>query len=113
MGDRATVRRKATVLQQHCHREGRDPAAVELTHLAPALVGAHDRHVAELVERFRPRRVASGQAAAALHAGTVEDHVGRFRELADDGVREVMLRVPDPADSGQMEQLAAVIAAFR
>jgi F420-dependent oxidoreductase-like protein len=113
MGDRDAVRRKAAVLRAHCQQEGREPDAVELTHLAPALVGAHDRHVAELVGRYRVRRAAPGQTAAALNAGTVDDHVGRFRQLADDGVREVTLRLPDPGDPDQIQQLATVIAAFR
>jgi alkanesulfonate monooxygenase SsuD/methylene tetrahydromethanopterin reductase-like flavin-dependent oxidoreductase (luciferase family) len=113
MGDRDAVRRKAAVLRAHCQQEGREPDAVELTHLAPALVGAHDRHVAELVGRYRAPRTSPGQAAAALNAGTVDDHVGRFRQLADEGVREVMVRLPDPGDPDQIQQLATVIAAFR
>jgi F420-dependent oxidoreductase-like protein len=113
MGDRDTVRRKAAVLRAHCEQEGRDTSAVQLTHLAPALVGAHDRHVAELVERHLPRRTARAQAASALNAATIEDHVGRFRQLADDGVHEVMLQVPDPADPDHLQQVARVIAAFR
>jgi hypothetical protein len=86
---------------------------VQLTHLAPALIGSHDRHVAELVERHRPRRTAPGRAASALNAGTMEDHIGRFRQLADDGVHEVMLQLPDPADPDHLQQVARVIAAFR
>ena len=113
IGDRATVRHKAAVLRAHCQAEGRDPAAVELTHLSSVLVGADDRHVAELVERLRPRGSDRARAAAALNAGTVRDHVGRFRELAEAGVSEVMVRLADQPGSGSMEQMASVIAAFR
>jgi F420-dependent oxidoreductase-like protein len=113
MGDISTVRRKADVLWSHCEREGRDPAEVELTHLSSVLVGAHDRHVAELVERVRPRRRDPAQIARAYNAGTVEDHIGRCRELHEAGVREVMVRLPDPLDGDVMEQTAGVIAAFR
>jgi hypothetical protein len=47
-----------------------------------------------------------------MNAGTVSDHVGRFRELAELGVREVMVRLPDPLDPDAMEQMSKVISAF-
>jgi alkanesulfonate monooxygenase SsuD/methylene tetrahydromethanopterin reductase-like flavin-dependent oxidoreductase (luciferase family) len=112
-GDTDTVRHKADVLRAHCEDEGRDPAQVALTHLSTVLVGADDRHVAEAVERLRPRRSDPARVAAALNAGTVSDHIGRFRELADAGASEVMLRLPDPLDLDAMECTAKVIAAFR
>ncbi|HEY5032927.1 MAG TPA: TIGR03560 family F420-dependent LLM class oxidoreductase [Actinomycetes bacterium] len=107
MGDLATVRRKAEVLRGHCARAGR---TVELSHLSTVLVGAHDGHLAELVDLHRPRGQSPSAYVASVNAGTVEDHVGRFRELADAGVSEVVLRVADPSG---YEQMAAVIAAFR
>jgi F420-dependent oxidoreductase-like protein len=114
MGDLSTVRRKGAVLRAHCQAEGRDPALVELTHLSTVLVGADDRHVAELVERLRPRGGDRARATAALNAGTVRDHIGRFRELADAGVSEVMVRLADQhyPSSSSIEQMASVIAAF-
>lgn len=41
------------------------------------------------------------------------DHVGRFRPLADGGVREVVVRLPDLTDAAPLEQVAEVVAAFR
>ncbi len=112
MGDNDTVRRKAGVLRAHLEAEGRSAGGVALTHLSTVLVGAHDRHVAEMVERVRPRRSDTARVAAAMNAGTVSDHVGRFRELAESGVCEVMVRLPDPLDPDVMEQMSKVIAAF-
>jgi alkanesulfonate monooxygenase SsuD/methylene tetrahydromethanopterin reductase-like flavin-dependent oxidoreductase (luciferase family) len=112
-GDAETVRHKASVLRAHCASVGRDPAEVALTHLSTALVGADDAHVAALVERLRPRRWDPARYAASVHAGTVDDHVGRFRELAEAGVREVMVRLPDLSDPAPVERMAKVIAAFR
>jgi F420-dependent oxidoreductase-like protein len=109
-GDAAAVRHKAAVLRAHCEAEGRE---VELTHLSTALVGTDDGQVADLVERYRPRRQDRASFAAAVNAGTVDDHVGRFRELAEVGVREVMIRLPDLADPAPLERMAKVIAAFR
>jgi F420-dependent oxidoreductase-like protein len=113
LGDLATVRHKAAVLRRHCTDAGRDPSAVQLTHLSTTLVGADDRHVAELVERLRPPRRDPAQFAASVHAGTVTDHIGRCRELAEAGVREVMVRLPDLTDAEPLERMAKVISAFR
>jgi F420-dependent oxidoreductase-like protein len=113
LGDLATVRRKADVLRRHCVAAGRDPAEVELTHLSTALVGDDDRHVTDLVDRLRPRRQSPAQYAAAVHAGTVGDHVGRFRELAEAGVAEVMVRLADLTDPEPVRRFATVIDAFR
>jgi len=113
LGDAATVRRKAAVLRSHCEQAGRDPARVALTHLSTALVGADDAHVAELVERLRPRRQDPARYAAAVNAGTIEDHVGRFRELAEAGAAEVMVRLPGLVTTEPLERMAKVIAAFR
>jgi F420-dependent oxidoreductase-like protein len=108
-GDVAAVRHKASVLRTHCQAAGRE---VSLTHLSTALVGDDDRQVAALVERLRPRRVDPAGYAASVNAGTVDDHVGRFRELAEAGVSEVMVRLPDLTDPAPLERMAKVIAHF-
>jgi F420-dependent oxidoreductase-like protein len=112
-GDAETVRRKVAVLRAHCEEVGRDPAEVALTHLSTTLIGTDDTEVAALVERLRPRRRTAGEYAAAVNAGTVTDHIGQFRVLADAGVREVMVRLPDLTDAAPLERAAKVIAAFR
>jgi F420-dependent oxidoreductase-like protein len=112
MGDVETVRRKRQVLDAHCRAEDRDPESIELSHLSTALVGKDDDHVGELVNGLRGRGVAPHRAAADLNAGTVDDHIGRFRSLVDAGVKEAVVRVPDPLDTSVMEQMATVIAAF-
>jgi alkanesulfonate monooxygenase SsuD/methylene tetrahydromethanopterin reductase-like flavin-dependent oxidoreductase (luciferase family) len=109
-GDVDTVRRKAAVLRKHCDEVGRE---VALTHLSTALIGEDDAEVAALIERRRPRRQTAGQYAVAVNAGTITDHIGRFRELADAGVQEVMVRLPDLSDAAPLERAAKVIAAFR
>jgi F420-dependent oxidoreductase-like protein len=113
LGDLATVRHKAQVLRRHCADAGRDPAEVELTHLSTALVAGSDGEVAGLVERLRPRRLSADRFAAAVNAGTVIDHVGRFRELAEAGVREAMVRLPDLAGPEPVARFGEVIDAFR
>jgi F420-dependent oxidoreductase-like protein len=107
MGDLETVRHKAEVLREHCAQTGR---TVALTHLSTVLVGASDRDVAARLDATRPRGRSAEAYAADVNAGTVADHVGRFRELADAGVSEVMVRVADPESLAAMTE---VIAAFR
>lgn len=109
-GDVGAVRRKKEVLERHCADAGRQ---VELTHLSTVLVGRDDAEVAELVRRQRPRGRDPAKFAAEVNAGTVADQVGRFRELAEAGVAEVMVSLPDLTDPAPLERMAAVITAFR
>ena len=98
-GDADTVRRKVGVLHAHCADVGRDPADVRVTHLGSVAVTDGD--------------VDTGPgAAAAIVAGTVEDHVGRFRELAEAGVQTAIVNFRD-LDVDVLERFAPVIGAFR
>ncbi len=109
-GDLATVRRKAVVLAEHCASEGRE---IKLTHLSTTLVGRTDAEVAALVDRLKPRNRPAATYAAGVHAGTVADQVGRFRDLADAGVSEVMVRLPDLTGPAPLAAFSDVIGAFR
>jgi F420-dependent oxidoreductase-like protein len=118
MGTIDTVRHKVEVLRRHCADADRDPAEVAVTHLAPALVGADRREAMALVDRHRPPRVEPDDYAARVNAGTVEDHIGRVRGLADAGVNEVIVSLPDLGSPGPgpsvepVERFGAVISAF-
>lgn len=109
LGDLPTVARKAAVLRDHCAQTGRQ---VELSHLTSALVGSDRAEVDALVDGFRPRGVDPARYAERVHAGTVEDQIGRFRELADVGVGEVAVRLVDLTDAAAPTRFAPVIAAF-
>ena len=93
-GDPETVRHKIAVLGEHCAAEGRDPAAVEVTHLAPARV------------------VASAASRQGPGAATVEEHVGRYRELAEAGVQTAIVGLSDAEGAESVTRFAEVIAAF-
>jgi F420-dependent oxidoreductase-like protein len=110
MGDLATVARKAAALRGHCLASGRE---VELSHLTTALVGTDAAELDALVTRLRPRGADPARYAASVHAGTVDDQIGRFRELADAGVGEVAVRLPDLTDAELLTRMAQVITAFR
>jgi alkanesulfonate monooxygenase SsuD/methylene tetrahydromethanopterin reductase-like flavin-dependent oxidoreductase (luciferase family) len=94
-GDADTVRRKLGVLHSHCEAEGRDPAAITVTHLAPARV------------------VAAGEPRAGQGAASVAEHVGRYRELAEAGVQTAIVGLSDAHGPESVTRFAGVIAAFR
>ena len=94
-GDPDTVRHKLAVLRDHCAAEGRDPAEITVTHLAPATI----------IEPAEPR---DGEGAA-----TVEEHVGRYRELAEAGVQTAIVGLSDAGGPASVSRFAEVIAAFR
>ncbi len=96
IGDPGTVRRKLGVLHGHCADVGRDPAAVRVTHLGSALVTDDPE---------------AGQSGPAV-AGTVEEQVGRYRELAEAGVQTAIVRLAD-LDEDAVARFAPVLQAFR
>jgi F420-dependent oxidoreductase-like protein len=93
-GDPDTVRHKLAVLREHCDAEGRDPATITVTHLSPARV------------------IGAGEQREGPGAGTVEEHVGRYRELAEAGVQTAIVGLADPSGVEAVRRFAEVVAAF-
>jgi F420-dependent oxidoreductase-like protein len=83
-GDPAEVRRKVGVLHAHCEAEGRDPSSVAVTHLS----------------------------TAGADLG-LDDHVGRYRQLAEAGVKKAIVSLPDLSGAEPVARFAPVIEAFR
>jgi alkanesulfonate monooxygenase SsuD/methylene tetrahydromethanopterin reductase-like flavin-dependent oxidoreductase (luciferase family) len=93
-GDPATVRHKLGVLREHCAAEGRDPESITVTHFAPARV------------------VAAGEPREGEGGASVEEHVGRYRELAESGVQTAIVGLSDAHGAASVARFAEVIAAF-
>jgi F420-dependent oxidoreductase-like protein len=83
-GDPDVVRRKVGVLRKHCEDEGRDPSSVAVTHLS----------------------------TAGADLG-LDDHVGRYRQLAEAGVKKAIVSLPDLSGAEPVTRFARVIEAFR
>jgi alkanesulfonate monooxygenase SsuD/methylene tetrahydromethanopterin reductase-like flavin-dependent oxidoreductase (luciferase family) len=111
-GDADVVRHKVEVLSRHCADVGRDVASVRVTHLSTALAGVDDDDLSSVVDRLRGDRASSEAYSARVNAATVDDHVGRFRKLADAGVQTAIVSLPDLSDVAPLERFAGVIAAF-
>ena len=88
------VRRKVAVLHEHCAAEGRHPAEVTVTHLGPARV------------------VAAGQDRVGPGAATADEHVGRYRELAEAGVQTAIVGLSDADGPESVARFAPVVEAF-
>ena len=112
-GDAGTVKHKLDVLHRHCADAGRDAAEIRVTHLSTALTGRTRDEVNELVDQRKPKRATAESYAAMVNAGTIDDHVGRFRELAEAGVQTAIVNLPDLGDTAPVERFAEVIAAYR
>lgn len=94
-GEPDVIRHKVSVLARHCETAGRDPAEVRVTQLAEAAV------------------MAPGGERYADVVGTVDEQIGRYRELADAGVQQVFVALHEDGSTEQVERFADVIAAFR
>jgi alkanesulfonate monooxygenase SsuD/methylene tetrahydromethanopterin reductase-like flavin-dependent oxidoreductase (luciferase family)/predicted kinase len=110
--------RKLPVLWRHCEQAGRDPDEVAVTVLDIPVIGRDRADAARLVaalSRFSQPRGGRGSAAAVArrhHAGVAADHIGRYRLLADRGVRTVFVSLPDLTGPDDLTRMAPVIAAF-
>jgi alkanesulfonate monooxygenase SsuD/methylene tetrahydromethanopterin reductase-like flavin-dependent oxidoreductase (luciferase family) len=113
MGEPDTVRHKLEVLRRHCTDTGRDPAAIEVTHLTPLLVTGDRAELAATVDRLRGPSQSPEAFLERVMGGTVDDHVGRFRQLADAGVQTAIVSLAGITDPAPVERFGEVIAAFR
>jgi F420-dependent oxidoreductase-like protein len=98
-GDAGNVKRKLDVLRAHCTDVGRDPTSIEVTHLSSAVV-VGERH------ELSPAEVAR------VNAGTVDDQIGRFRELSEVGVDHAIVNMPSLTKASDLLAFSAVIEAF-
>jgi alkanesulfonate monooxygenase SsuD/methylene tetrahydromethanopterin reductase-like flavin-dependent oxidoreductase (luciferase family)/predicted kinase len=109
--DLPALDRKLAVLRAHCAAAGRDPAQVQVTVLDLPIIGRDRDHAGSIVESLRGR---SGAAdfAARHHAGPAQDHIGRYRMLAERGVGTVFVSLPDLSGPDDVLRLAPLAAAF-
>jgi alkanesulfonate monooxygenase SsuD/methylene tetrahydromethanopterin reductase-like flavin-dependent oxidoreductase (luciferase family) len=109
--DIGTLDRKLAVFRQHCVAAGRDPAQAEVTVLDVPVIGRDREDAASIVEKLRGRTPAAAFAER-HHAGTAGEHIGRYRLLADRGVKTVFVSLPHLTDPEDVLRLAPVAAAF-
>jgi alkanesulfonate monooxygenase SsuD/methylene tetrahydromethanopterin reductase-like flavin-dependent oxidoreductase (luciferase family)/predicted kinase len=92
-------------------RAVRAMAGKPVTVLDVPVVGRDREHAAQLVERLRGRLSAVDYARRHC-AGTPDEHVARYRDLAARGVDTVFVAFPDLSGPDEVERFAPVIAQF-
>jgi len=109
--DIGTLDRKLAVFREHCVAAGRDPAQAEVTVLDIPVIGRDREDAASIVEKLRGRTTAAAFARR-HHSGIAEDHIGRYRLLAERGVKTVFVSLPDLTGPEDVLRLTPVAAAF-
>ncbi len=100
------------VLRAELDRAGRTDHEVAISVLDVPIIGVDRADVAARVERLRGRAPATTFAARHV-AGTVTHQVGRYRLLAEAGVRTVFLALPDLSGPEDVARCAPITQAFR
>lgn len=110
--DPAVVAHKIDVVRQHCIDVGREPDDLVITTLNPLIHAVSGRDLANLIERLRPPSQAAEVYAGANQAATTDEHVARFRRLAELGVDRVCVSLVGNTGPDRIETFATVIDAF-
>jgi F420-dependent oxidoreductase-like protein len=92
------VAHKVAVLHEHCRAVDRDPATVTVTTLSEGAILGGSPGAAERYDEC---------------VGTVEEHIGRYRQYAEVGVDEAIVAVHVDGTPSQLDAFAPVIQAFR
>ena len=111
-GEADVVRHKVEVLHRHCAAVGRPSSEIDVTQLSSVLVIDDRRHADDAIAALRPPNVNAQQWATRINAGTVDDHIGRYRGLVDAGIDVAVLSLSDLGDTAPLERFAAVITEF-
>ena len=104
--------RKLEIFRGHAARAGRSLGGLLITVLDVPIVGDTPDEVARLVEAHRGRTSAKTYAAA-HHAGTIDQHIDRYRQIAERGVHTAFVSFPNLTGPAQIERFAPIIAAVR
>jgi F420-dependent oxidoreductase-like protein len=112
MGDVATIRHKLEVLDAHCRAVERDRSEIEVTVLAPTVHAPSAEELSKRLVTMTSGGRTPEQQAADLGAGTTDDQIGRFRELAEAGVDTAVIALGDLSGPGDVDAFRPVISAF-
>jgi hypothetical protein len=82
-------------LHRHCAELDRDAGEITVTQLSTAGL------------------IATGDARPSQDHGTVEEQIGRYRELAEAGVQQAIVSLHGVGEVEPVERFGEVIAAFR
>ena len=111
-GEPDVITRKVEVLREHCNSFDRDPSEITVTQLSTVLSAVDGAALASRVDQMRAEGTTPEDWSERMNAGTVEDHIGRFRLMAEAGVQEAIVSLADIGLPGAIDGFAPVIDAF-
>ena len=85
---------------------------IEVTQLSTALVEVDRPALDRALARLRPPSMSIEAFAARVNAATIDDQIGRFRQLAEAGVQTAMVSLPDVDDPEALPRFGQVVRAF-
>jgi alkanesulfonate monooxygenase SsuD/methylene tetrahydromethanopterin reductase-like flavin-dependent oxidoreductase (luciferase family) len=109
--DERVLSSKIDILRRHCAAIDRDPTEVEITVLDLPVIGTDREDVGLRIERLRGRTPAATYAAQ-HHAGTLENHVQRYRRLSDLGVGTVFCSLADLTGGDDLARCSPLLQAL-
>lgn len=112
-GEPDAIAHKVRVLHQHCDDLGRDPDDVSITQLSTILCAPDRADLDARIEALGPTGQPAEAVAEHLRAGTTDEHIGRFRLLADAGVQHAIVSLADLKLPDAIANFTPVIEAFR
>ena len=105
------VRRKETILVQHCETVGRDPAEIERTAGLGTVVIRDSRSEAERVQREIMTRNGGADLWTDQPVGTPEDVAEKLAPYLEIGYHHLIAGFPSPYDEESMTRLATEVRA--
>jgi alkanesulfonate monooxygenase SsuD/methylene tetrahydromethanopterin reductase-like flavin-dependent oxidoreductase (luciferase family) len=103
------VRRKETILVQHCETVGRDPSEIERTAGLGTVVIRDSRAEAERIQKDIARHNGDAEAWKDQPVGTPEDVAERIAPYLEIGYRHLIAGFPSPYDDESMTRLATEV----
>jgi alkanesulfonate monooxygenase SsuD/methylene tetrahydromethanopterin reductase-like flavin-dependent oxidoreductase (luciferase family) len=103
------VRRKETILVQHCETVGRDPSEIERTAGLGTVVIRDSRAEAERIQKDIARHNGDAEAWKDQPVGTPEDVAERIAPYLEIGYRHLIAGFPSPYDEESMTRLATEV----
>ncbi len=94
IGTPELIRGKMEILERHCEKEGRDPAAIEKTRLGSILVARNEADLSAKMERYFPDGIAEERRRDHI-VGTADYCIERCAELIDLGLDTLIFNFPD------------------
>jgi len=108
-GDADTIRRKVSVLRDHCRAVGRDPAEIAVSRLSTLVLTSSPADTASTWEFLRS---VAGEQAAGFNVGQEDELVEQVQQLKNAGVDYLIFNMPTAGQDAVRRVGEVLVAAF-